>query len=115
MLALLSCAFTAPASWCFPANALLVGGTNSAFITLGMYAAARGEKMAIIRNMRLVSLAFTASSIVGPLIAGAAMKALGNGVLMWPLAIASGALAAYALGICEGKRRADPSPANQAL
>ncbi|MEX3968509.1 MFS transporter [Paraburkholderia sp. EG286B] len=103
----------APVSWLFPASAFAVGGMNSAFITLGMYAAARSAKAAIVRNMRLVSLAFTASSIVGPLVTGAAMKALGNDMLMWPLAITSGALVVYTLGVCEGRRQlSGPSTAN---
>lgn len=112
-LALVTFALTTPMTWLFPASGLVVGGMNSAFITLGMYAAARSEKTALVRNMRLVSLAFTASSIVGPLVASAAMKMFGNDALMWPLAIASGVLAVFTLGICEGKReRRQPSPAN---
>lgn len=112
-LALITFALAAPMTWLFPASGFVVGGMNSAFITLGMYAAARSEKTALIRNMRLVSLAFTASSIVGPLIAGAAMKVLSNDILLWPLAIASGTLAVFTLGICEGRRQRNrPSPAN---
>ncbi|WP_027794082.1 MFS transporter [Paraburkholderia acidipaludis] len=112
-LALLAFTLATPMTWWVPASGLVVGGMNSAFITLGMYAAACSEKAALIRNMRLVSLAFTSSSIVGPLVAGAAMKAFGNDTLMWPLAIASGALAVFTLGICEGKRQSRrPSPAN---
>lgn len=112
-LALLTFALATPQTWWFPASSLVVGGMNSAFITLGMYAAACSEKTTLIRNMRLVSLAFTASSIVGPLIAGAAMKVFGNDSLLWPLTIASGALAVFTLGICEGRRqRSRTSPAN---
>ncbi|CAB3777708.1 putative MFS-type transporter YcaD [Paraburkholderia caffeinitolerans] len=104
-LALVTFALATPLTWLFPASGLIVGGMNSAFITLGMYAAACSEKTALVRNMRLVSLAFTASSIVGPLVAGGAMKVFGNDILMWPLAIASGALAVFTLGICEGRRQ----------
>lgn len=112
-LALVTFALATPMTWLFPAGGLVVGGMNSAFITLGMYAAARSEKTALVRNMRLVSLAFTASSIVGPLVASATMRVFGNDALMWPLAIASGALAVFTLGICEGKReRRQPSAAN---
>lgn len=112
-LALIAFALATPMKWLFPASCFVVGGMNSAFITLGMYAAARSEKTALIRNMRLVSLAFTTSSIIGPLIAGAAMKMLGNDVLLWPLAIASGMLAVFTLGICEGRRQCNrPSLAN---
>ena len=104
-LAVVSFALAAPASWLLAASALLLGGMNSAFITLGMFAAASGEKTALTRNMRLVSLTFTISSIAGPLFAGFAMKALGSDMLMWQLALASGALAIYTLGLLEGRRQ----------
>jgi hypothetical protein len=55
--------------------------------------------------MRLVSLTFTISSIAGPLFAGFAMNALGSDMLMWQLALASGALAIYTLGLLEGRRQ----------
>ncbi|MBN3762549.1 MFS transporter [Burkholderia sp. Ac-20365] len=96
----------APASIAYIAAALLLGGMNSAYITLGMYAAACSDKQAITRNMRLLSLAFTACSIAGPLFAGTAMKALGNDLLIWQLAIMSGALMIYTLGMREGHRQA---------
>lgn len=95
-----------PASVLYVGAALLLGGMNSAYITLGMYAAACSDKQAITRNMRLLSLAFTACSIAGPLCAGTAMKALGDDLLMWQLAIMSGALMVYTLGMREGHRQA---------
>lgn len=104
-LAVVSFALAAPASWLLAASAVLLGGMNSAFITLGMFAAASGEKAALTRNMRLVSLTFTISSIAGPLLAGFAMKVLGSDMLMWQLALASGALAIYTLGLLEGRRQ----------
>lgn len=104
-LSLIAFSLAVPMTWPYSVSGLMVGGMNSAFITLGMYAAACSEKTALVRNMRFVSLAFTASSIVGPLVASCAMKAFGNGILMWPLAIASGALAVFTLGICEGRRQ----------
>lgn len=108
-LAICGFAVAAPASWLAAASALLLGGMNSSFITLGMYAAACSDKAALTRNMRLVSLTFTASSIVGPLVAGFAMKARGSDMLLWQLAIMSGALAAYTLGLREGRRQPDRS------
>ncbi|NYH25126.1 MFS transporter [Paraburkholderia bryophila] len=98
-------ATAAPASALAAASAVLLGGMNSAYITLGMVAAACSEKAALTRNMRLVSLTFTASSIVGPLGAGFAMKARGSDMLMWQLALMSGALAVYTLGLREGRRQ----------
>jgi MFS family permease len=108
-LAICGFSLAAPASWLADASALLLGGMNSAYITLGMVAAACSDKAALTRNMRLVSLTFTASSIVGPLIAGFAMKARGSDMLMWQLAIMSGALVAYTLGLREGRRQPDRS------
>ena len=108
-LAICGFALAAPASWLADASALLLGGMNSAYITLGMVAAACSDKAALTRNMRLVSLTFTASSIVGPLIAGFAMKARGSDMLLWQLAITSGALVVYTLGLREGRRQPDRS------
>ncbi|MFL9957069.1 MFS transporter [Paraburkholderia nemoris] len=108
-LAICGFALAAPASWLAGASALLLGGMNSAYITLGMVAAACSDKAALTRNMRLVSLTFTASSIVGPLIAGFAMKARGSDMLLWQLAIMSGALVVYTLGLREGRRQPDRS------
>jgi predicted MFS family arabinose efflux permease len=104
-VAIVSFALAAPSSWLLAISALLLGGMNSAFITLGMFAAACSDKAALTRNMRLVSLTFTASSIVGPLLAGLSMKALGSDMLMWQLALMSGALAVYTLGLLEGRRQ----------
>ncbi|MCO4878578.1 MFS transporter [Paraburkholderia caribensis] len=104
--AIVAFAFAPAASLAYVGAALLLGGMNSAYITLGMYAAACGDKQVITRNMRVLSLAFTACSIAGPLFAGAAMKALGNDLLMWQLAIMSGALMIYTLGMREGNRQA---------
>ncbi|CAE6760404.1 MFS transporter [Paraburkholderia domus] len=108
-LAICGFSLAALASWLADASAVLLGGMNSAYITLGMVAAACSDKAALTRNMRLVSLTFTASSIVGPLIAGFAMKARGSDMLMWQLAIMSGALVAYTLGLREGRRQPDRS------
>jgi MFS family permease len=104
--AIVAFSFAPSASLAYVGAALLLGGMNSAYITLGMYAAACSDKLAITRNMRVLSLAFTACSIAGPLFAGSAMKALGNDLLMWQLAIMSGALMIYTLGMREGHRQA---------
>ena len=104
-LSIVAFGLAAPASWLLSASALLLGGLNSALLTLGVYAAASSAKAALIRNMRLISLTFCASSIVGPLLAGFAMKALGNDMLIGQLALASGALAVYTLGLLEGRRQ----------
>ncbi|MFM0672908.1 MFS transporter [Paraburkholderia sediminicola] len=108
-LAICGFALAAPASPLAAASALLLGGMNSSFITLGMYAAACSDKAALTRNMRLVSLTFTASSIVGPLAAGFAMNARGSDMLLWQLALMSGALVVYTLGLREGRRQPEHS------
>jgi predicted MFS family arabinose efflux permease len=108
-LAICGFALAVPASWLAAASALLLGGMNSSFITLGMYAAACSDKAALTRNMRLLSLTFTASSIVGPLAAGFAMNAHGSDMLMWQLALMSGALVVYTLGLREGRRQPERS------
>ncbi|MFM0223756.1 MFS transporter [Paraburkholderia dipogonis] len=108
-LAICGFALAAPASRLATASVLLLGGMNSSFITLGMYAAACSDKAALTRNMRLVSLTFTASSIVGPLAAGFAMNARGSDMLMWQLALMSGALVVYTLGLREGRRQPEHS------
>ncbi|MFB9128728.1 hypothetical protein ACFFYR_38375 [Paraburkholderia dipogonis] len=67
------------------------------------------DKAALTRNMRLLSLTFTASSIAGPLVAGFAMNARGSDMLMWQLALMSGALVVYTLGLREGRRQPEHS------
>jgi len=105
-------ALAPPLSAAYVIAALVLGGMNSAYITLGMFAAASSDRLAIARNMRLLSLAFTACSVAGPLFAGPAMKALGNDLLMWQLAIISGALLVYTLGMHEGDRQARKALSN---
>jgi predicted MFS family arabinose efflux permease len=104
-LAILAFTFAARSSLGLVVSALLLGGMNAALLTLSMYAAAAGDKDTLARSTRLVSLAFTANSIVGPLVAGIAMKLLGGETLMWQLALMSGALAIYAQGIRQGRRQ----------
>ena len=104
-LAILAFTSAAPSSAWLVVSALLLGGMNAALLTLSMYAGAAGDKATLARSMRLISLAFTASSIVGPLVAGVAMNALGSDTLMWKLALISGAVTVYALGIRQGRRQ----------
>ncbi|WP_240766317.1 MFS transporter [Paraburkholderia flava] len=94
-------------SWQMAVSALVLGGANSAFLTLGMVAAAGSSAAGTSpgRSMRLISVSFGVGAIVGPLVAGYAMQALGSDVLMWQLALLSGSLAVYAVGVSEGRRR----------
>ncbi|MGF6776925.1 MFS transporter [Paraburkholderia sp. GAS334] len=109
-LAIIAFGFAAPSSVSQLICAILLGGMSTALLTLSMYAVAAGDTATLARSMRLVSLAFTASSIAGPLVAGVVMQALGSDSLMWQLAITSGALAVYALGIWQGRRQPAQSP-----
>ncbi|PCE22725.1 MFS transporter [Paraburkholderia acidicola] len=104
-LAALGFVLAESSSWQTAASALLLGGSNSAFLTLGMVAAASAGAAQPGRSMRLISMSFGLGAIVGPLIAGYAMKAFGSDMLMWLLALLSGALTLYALGVREGSRR----------
>lgn len=80
----------AKASWMWVEfNVLILGGVNSAFLTLGVFAAASSERLKMTHHMRLISIAFTLSSIVGPLIAGLVMNQLGGQMLMWQMALVS--------------------------
>lgn len=105
--ATLSLEFSDASSWQMAVSALALGGANSAFLTLGMVAAAGSSSAATSpgRSMRLISVSFGVGAIVGPLVAGYAMQALGSDVLMWQLALLSGLLAVYAVGVREGRRR----------
>lgn len=105
--ATLSFEFSDASSWQMAVSALVLGGANSAFLTLGMVAAAWSSAAGTSpgRSMRLISVSFGVGAIVGPLVAGYAMQALGSDVLMWQLALLSGSLAVYAVGVSEGRRR----------
>ncbi|MGH8782739.1 MFS transporter [Paraburkholderia sp.] len=97
-------------SWQMAVSALVLGGANSAFLTLGMVAVAGSTGTTPGRNMRLISVSFGVGAIVGPLVAGYSMQALGSDMLMWQLALLSGGLAVYAVGVREGRRRLTEVP-----
>jgi len=70
------------------------GGVTAAFLTFGIIAAASTrDDEHMVENMSKVSIAFTACSIVGSLLAGFAAGALGSDVLLWIVVLASGVLA----------------------
>ena len=79
-------------------SVLILGGFNSAFLTLGVFAAASSGHAKMEHHMRLISVAFTISSIIGPLIAGFVMDQLGEHLLMWQLAFFALSLMVFTVG-----------------
>lgn len=74
-----------------------LGGTVTAYLTLSIIAATQSGDGDLSVNVRRVSMAYTASAIVGPLIAGTAMKWLGSEALIWQVALLAAALCGYVL------------------
>lgn len=63
-----------------------LGGLVTAYLTLALIASAKASSGNMARNMSVVSMVYTATAIVGPLLAGGAIKVLGGNGLMWTLA-----------------------------
>jgi MFS family permease len=61
----------------------LLGGFITAFLTLALIASTMTATGNMAGNVSLMSMLYTVSAIVGPLMAGAAMKATHNDALMW--------------------------------
>jgi len=74
-----------------------LGGTITTYLTLSIIAATSAGDGDLSVNIRWVSMAYTASSIFGPLIAGAAMKSLSSEALIWQLGLLAAVLCGYLL------------------
>jgi len=74
-----------------------LGGTITAYLTLAIIASTQAGDGDLSVNVRLISMTYTASSIFGPLIAGAAMKTLTSDALIWLVGGLAGLLCAYLL------------------
>jgi predicted MFS family arabinose efflux permease len=74
-----------------------LGGTITAFLTLSIIAATSAGNGDLSVSVRRVSMAYTASSIFGPLIAGVAMKSLGSEALIWHVGLLAMILCIYLL------------------
>ena len=74
-----------------------LGGTITAYLTLSIIAATKAGDGDLSVNVRRVSMAYTASAIFGPLIAGAAMKTLGSEALIWQVGVLAAALFGYVM------------------
>jgi predicted MFS family arabinose efflux permease len=95
------------AAMAFPLNYLaltlavfLLGGTITAFLTLAIIASTTTTSGSLAGNVILVSMVYTGSAVVGPLLAGTAMHALRADALVWFLGAAAlvMGLAVYAVG-----------------
>lgn len=62
-----------------------LGGLVTAYLTLALTACAKTQGGNMAHKMSVVSMAYTASAIVGPLLAGSAIEALGGNGLMLTL------------------------------
>ena len=74
-----------------------LGGTITAFLTLSIIAATSAGNGDLSVSVRRISMAYTASSILGPLIAGVAMKSLSSEALIWHVGLLSVILSVYLL------------------
>jgi MFS family permease len=72
-----------------------LGGLVTAYLTLALIAGAKASGGNMARNMSVVSMVYTATAIVGPLLAGGAIKVLGGNGLMWTLAAFAVVLTAW--------------------
>ncbi len=70
-----------------------LGGTTG-YLTLSLVAATKADGD-LSRNIKYVSMGYTAGSIFGPLIIGIAMQNFSSEVLIWQVAILAAALCAY--------------------
>ncbi len=61
----------------------LLGGFITAFLTLALIAGTTTKSGSIAKNLSMLAMLYTVSAIAGPLIAGAAMKAIHSDALMW--------------------------------
>lgn len=80
--------------WSVYMTAFVLGGMTAAFLTLGVYASSKNADY-VARNVRLVSVAFTTSSILGPFMAGFVMHVIGNEALMWQIGVVCALLLTY--------------------
>jgi hypothetical protein len=70
----------------------LLGGFITSFLTLALIASTKTSSGDIVSNVSMVSMLYTVSAIVGPLVAGASMNASHGDALMWFTSTASLAL-----------------------
>lgn len=74
-----------------------LGGTITAYLTLALIASTQAGDGDLSVNVTRISMAYTASSIFGPLIAGVAMKSLSSEALIWQVGVLAVVLCVYLL------------------
>jgi MFS family permease len=74
-----------------------LGGTITAYLTLAIVASSQAGDGDLSANVRLISMAYTASSIFGPLSAGVVMNRLSSEALIWLIGLLAAVLCAYLL------------------
>jgi MFS family permease len=74
-----------------------LGGTITAYLTLALIASTQAGDGDMSVNVTRISMAYTASSIFGPLIAGVAMKSFSREALIWQVGVLAGVLCVYVL------------------
>lgn len=74
-----------------------LGGTITAYLTLAIVASTKAGHGDLSVNVRLISMAYTASSIFGPFSAGFVMKTLTSDALIWLVGVLGAALCGYVL------------------
>ena len=74
-----------------------LGGTITAYLTLSIIAATTAGEGDLSVSIRQVSMAYTASSISGPILAGITMKSLSSDALIWQVGLLAVILCAYLL------------------
>jgi MFS family permease len=83
-----------------------LGGTITTYLTLAIIASTKAGHGDLSINMRFISMAYTSSSILGPLIAGVLMKTLTSEALIWLVGLLAAVLCAYLLFM----KRREPHP-----
>ncbi len=91
-LALLPLGFTGLAILIF-----VLGGTITSYLTLAIIASVTAGGGDLSVNIRRVSMAYTTSSVFGPLLAGAVMQSLSSEALIWQIGVLAAALSGYLL------------------
>lgn len=75
----------------------VMGGTITGYLTLAIVASTKAGHGELSVNVRLISMAYTASAIFGPLLAGFAMKSSTSEALIWLVGALGVTLCGYVL------------------
>ncbi|MDT8991502.1 MFS transporter [Curvibacter sp. APW13] len=102
--ALLSCSLP---WWALQVAVFLLGGFITAYLTLALIASALTRAGSLASNASALSITYTASAVVGPLGAGAAIQRSGGDALMWSLCGVALLLVGWLLWLPAAKPRTD--------